>query len=265
MATLPADAARPRLDIGRVIGRTLRVLRSYGPLFVLVDVLLVGAPQALSNWLIDRLHLAVSIPPKLQEVGERFVVTELFAITITALGAAVCAWIALVVAADDETDRPVDPLQIARAAAARAGPILTQGVLYGLGFLAGFCLLIVPGLMLLVAWVVSTPALAIEGLSPRQAFARSLELTRGLRWPIFGFAAAWFIPVGIASFALTEIVTGGLPIKAAAATPLVRYLLNPLTGSLFHAMLSVGVAALYIELVTIREGGLASRISEVFA
>ena len=57
----------------------------------------------------------------------------------------------------------------------------------------GTLLLIIPGIILSVALWLAVPAAAIEKKRPPAALGRSLELTKGHRWKVFGFLVLYLI------------------------------------------------------------------------
>jgi hypothetical protein len=67
-----------------------------------------------------------------------------------------------------------------------SGSLVLLGVmlLYGLGVMLGFLVLIVPGVMLMAMWYVAVPACVVEKTSPEQSLRRSSVLTKGFRWKI---------------------------------------------------------------------------------
>jgi hypothetical protein len=60
---------------------------------------------------------------------------------------------------------------------------------------------LVPPVSLLVMWAVAVPACVVEGLSPLASMIRSVDLTKGHRWKIFGI----MLPMGIAALASKPI------------------------------------------------------------
>jgi hypothetical protein len=81
------------------------------------------------------------------------------------------------------------PLRVNEAlqrAFARFFPLIGLGILWAVGVMVGFILLIVPGVILLCVWWVVVPACIVEDLGPIQSLSRSAELTRGYRWKVFG-------------------------------------------------------------------------------
>lgn len=61
----------------------------------------------------------------------------------------------------------------------RLGTLLGASLLYGIGVVIGFVLLIVPGLIAVARWSLVVPLVVIERLGVREAFRRSPELVRG--------------------------------------------------------------------------------------
>jgi len=70
--------------------------------------------------------------------------------------------------------------------ARRLWRLILVTLLLGLAFMGGYVLLVVPGIMIAVATCVAVPAAMVEGGGPVASFQRSLELTRGFRWSLFG-------------------------------------------------------------------------------
>ena len=73
---------------------------------------------------------------------------------------------------------------------------LSASLLIALGFIA----LIVPGIVLLVRYALLAPAVVLEGAAPGEARRRSIELTSGIRWQIFGAAFLFLVAFGFLSF-----------------------------------------------------------------
>ena len=61
----------------------------------------------------------------------------------------------------------------------RLGTLLGASLVYGLGVLAGFVLLIVPGLIAVARWSLIVPLIVIERRGWREAFSRSNQLVTG--------------------------------------------------------------------------------------
>lgn len=86
---------------------------------------------------------------------------------------------------------------------ARLGSIILVGLLAGLAVIAGFILLVIPGIIVLTRLWCSIPALVIEDRRGRQALGRSWNLVKGFSWPVFGTILVAGILTGLFSSLLT--------------------------------------------------------------
>ena len=78
------------------------------------------------------------------------------------------------------------------------GAFFVVSFLSGLGMMAGFLLLIVPGVILMVRW---SPALALvlsEDEAGSDALGESWRMTEGLFWPIFAATLVGLVPIVLA-------------------------------------------------------------------
>lgn len=88
------------------------------------------------------------------------------------------------------------------------GALILAGILAGLGIVAGFILLIVPGLYLLTRWSMIGPAIILERVPATASFARSWELVRGRAWPVFGMLIVLFLINGIVGGLIVRLAGG---------------------------------------------------------
>lgn len=80
-------------------------------------------------------------------------------------------------------------------------------LLVALGATVGFLLLIIPGIYILVAWVLAIPVLLSEDARGSKALGRSYRLVRGNWWKTFGTLLIAGIIVGLIQAALSAVVT----------------------------------------------------------
>jgi hypothetical protein len=133
-------------------------------------------------------------------------------------------------------------------------PLIGLGILTLLGCYAATLLLIVPGIMLYMAWFVVVPAYVVEHTGVFGAFGRSRELTRGFRWPIFGLAIIYFVAAVAINFAITPLFSVNL-FRPDAATFAMPYLLTSAVVRVFVSVIAAtGVASVYYELRLAKEG-----------
>ncbi len=83
-------------------------------------------------------------------------------------------------------------------------PLVGTKLLVGLGVLAGIVLLVVPGIYLTLAWILTSPIVILEGRYGTAAIGRSRELMRGNKWRAIGVLVLGAIIVGV----LTKVLGG---------------------------------------------------------
>jgi hypothetical protein len=135
--------------------------------------------------------------------------------------------------------------------------------------LTGSILLIVPGIILALATSVAVPIAVVEGRNPFAAIGRSFSLTNGYKGTILILAVIYFLlyialsfVFGIGFGMVTVTVAQSSPVVAAHiqggfVTPLIQSVVSLVTGS--------GIAALYFELRTVKEGFGADDLATIFA
>jgi hypothetical protein len=128
-------------------------------------------------------------------------------------------------------------------------PLLGIGLLAGLGIVAGTVALIVPGVMLALAWAVYMPVYIAEAPGLRAALSRSAALTKGHRWKIL--ALFLMLVVGMIVLTVAEKFVAGFPLAG-------------LTRLLITLLSAVATAALYVELCMVKDGGSPQQLAQVF-
>jgi hypothetical protein len=129
------------------------------------------------------------------------VTVELLGALVTVIGTALC----FKVAAAAYAGARADWRSSVAFAAPRIGMVVWATILAGFGVVLGFIALVVPGIFLLVSWVVFIPALLLEDLGPGRALGRSFELVRGRWWATLGTMIVATLMSGI----LAGLVTRG--------------------------------------------------------
>lgn len=112
---------------------------------------------------------------------------------------------------------------------------IVLSVLIGIGFI----LLIIPGVILTLMWLVSVPAMVVEDKGVFDSMSRSADLTKDNRMRILG--------VGILLFAAV-IVVGLAAILLAAITPILGIIAGIALAVIVYPWLSIVVAVLYFRL-----------------
>lgn len=153
---------------------------------------------------------------------------------------------------------------------ARAGliviiPLIGLALLTSVGITLGLVLLIVPGVMLMVAWSVATPVLVEERQGIIESIQRSNDLTRGSRSKIF----LLLVVVGI----LAALATGAVEMMVGLddSDPLASFgnpaylLLSTLVGTVVSLISGTIQSAIYVELRDCKEGPRTAHLEQVFS
>ena len=135
----------------------------------------------------------------------------------------------------------------------RFWPLLGLGLVNSMALL-GYVLLVVPGLILSTLWFVGLPACIVEQLGTWTSLRRSMALTKGHRWKIFGLLLLLFAP-GIVS----TLVQSRL-----APSPIVRAVTELVWTGIWTAFTATIAIVTYHDLRMAKEGTDIERIAGVF-
>jgi hypothetical protein len=244
MADLAVHDITPRLDLGRVVRDTLAVTGKR-PVFVIgLSFLLAGLPSIFGGVFASH-HM---------HRGFYFLSGWGFAhsIVLILLGSFLAASLYRLALGELEGETPT-PNAVFTAGAQMFLPLFAVNLLYFLAVALGMLLLIVPGVMMALAWCVAGPALLDQRTGIIQSFEESARLTRGNRWRLLGlfvlfalgagFVQGLFNGVGLAtSYASEGLFTAPRLLGSAVIATAVRALATP------------GLAAIYVQLRELRGG-----------
>lgn len=233
-----------KLRIGRVWALAAAVIRAN-----LALMLLIAMPLALLHSGTG-LGLRIAMPV----YGAQLLGALVSAVT----GGMITAVAALAAVANVEGRRA--PLGvIVSNAAYRAPGVIGTGLLYNLGVGAAGLLFVVPGIILAVRWMVATPASAVEGLGAQSALGRAGTLGEGNRLAMLAIGAIDLLLLIVPSVVL------GAGLAARHGQPDATAWLGVALTAPATVLIKVVVAALYVELVRLKEGARPGYLAEVFA
>lgn len=253
-----AAARAGQFDLGRVIQRTFAAISRNAAVFFGAALVLVGAPSAL---------LAVGQGSLLTGADDAFSGFVMMAIgwVLNLIGMYVLQGMVVKAAVNGFNGKSTSFGDAFDVGVRMFLPLLGLAIVAGIGTLLGFILLIVPGVILCVLWAVAAPAVVVEKRGVFESLQRSRDLTRGYRWPVFGLLViyavlSWIIGAVISGI---SVATGGSLLDG---TPniWVNLLAGPVVNILSGVVASAGVAALYYELRTAKEGAGAEILASVF-
>jgi hypothetical protein len=249
-----AVATSSRFDIGRVFTRTFGVIgANFGPFFILA-FLLEAVPTAVLNSF--TLHATLDY-----QGSDQWVIRLVGALVQIALASVLTAALVrgTIVDLDGRKASLGDCLSVGLKYAA---PAFVMAWIATICYAIGFVLLIVPGVILALAWSAATPVLVIERKGVFGSFGRSAQLTNGHRWAILGLwicaalmVIALSIPFGMLSFIVSMILGGNIYVKIVITCVLAAL------EAIFFAVMST---AAYAELRGSRDGVSITDLASVF-
>jgi hypothetical protein len=254
MSATGSAYAEDGFRIGRVLGRSFGVLGRHIIQFLLVT--------------------AIPIAPLAYVVGVELVsimgVKNPDAATMTRLGflliGSVAFWgLAMMVAQavvlygtfQDMRGKPAHFGEGVVKGLARFFPILGLAICTMVAVAFGFVLLIIPGIIFALMFYVALPACVVERLGPIASMKRSIALTKGHRWKIFGILILIGLLSGIGGAVIATVLT---IVGGAKAMLIGRFLWQAIMG----AFGAVVVAVIYHDLRAAREGIDVERMAAVF-
>jgi hypothetical protein len=256
-----------KFDIGRVFEHTFASVGSNFPVFFSLAVLLSGLPQA-------ALALAGlgSASDPMALFSNPMKLSLWLAAALVSVAAAFTLQAAIVHGSVvDMTGRKARFADCLNTGFRHFLPVLAISILATLGIMLGFVLLIVPGVILSIMWVVVVPVRVVENKGVFAAFGRSANLTEGSRWMILVLFIVYVVLTWVVGLLIGIIgvvvasVFGGLA-SLAMGTPMIilQGVISPLISSVTSMIGAAGVAAVYYELRSNKEGVVPESLAAVF-
>lgn len=256
MASVKTRSQPEAFDQGRVVRRAIAVIRENWLVCGLAAIVFITLPRELYQWTLN--------PGTISHAKLITGVSLIVFVPITSALSAYTQFFVFGLFKDPNLEPSVGMIAPFRPVASRAWPLACTAVVANLGMFAGFLLLVVPGVILGVAWIVAGPVVGQEGCGVRRALRRSADLTKGHRGPILGLVVIWFVVLTVTEVLAVKVASGGVKIPAATHVPIVAFLVLPAIATVFDFLASATVASIYVELLTINEGGMRSAVANVF-
>jgi hypothetical protein len=118
---------------------------------------------------------------------------------------------AIAVEPEGATEEARTPFAALRDATSRWPTVLALAVVGSIGVLVGLALLVVPGIVLLVWWLLAYQGALIEQLGWRASLGRSRELARGHFWQLLVVALVAIGSTAIVDYATFRVAEAALP------------------------------------------------------
>ena len=252
--TAAIDEAYGPLDIGRVIQSMFQVLGRNFVTFLVLAMILSGIPAVLVGLM--QMNFLTR--------GELFSWQSFVGGIVSGLAGLILEGTVIYGTVTDLNGRRASLADCLSVGLRSFLPLLAIAILLGVAVAFGALLLIVPGVMLAVAWCVAVPSYVVEQTGIFGAFARSAELTRGNRWRIFGLFIIYFVATIILEVVL-GVFSGAASLASGEGMSFAQaVILGPLFRVAAALLGATATAALYVELRRVRDGVGADSLAAIF-
>ncbi|MGQ0660381.1 hypothetical protein, partial [Sphingosinicella sp.] len=243
MATAPMQS----MDLGRVLSTGFNALLRNAVPFLAVSFILAGLPGfALEYWLQS---LGTEAPSAEFVLSWQFWGPMLGSVLAGIVSGALLQGTLSGATVRHLSGRPAHIGQSVAGALARIVPIVLLSLLVGLCIMFGFLLLIVPGIIFYLMFIVAVPVMMAEGRGVTGSMSRSAELTKGSRPMIFLLAVIMLMVAGGLTAVCNAIFVRLTEVSGDAAMDQITLSVGALVNQTVMTAISAVIAAsLYIEL-----------------
>jgi hypothetical protein len=144
-------------------------------------------------------------------------------------------------------------------------PLTAIALLSLLGLFVGFLLLVVPGIILSLAWIVVAPVRIAERTPILATFGRSAALTRGSRGRIFGVVVIYVLAAGVLDAIIRPMTGFSFVPTDPFHAPLAYLVVSGILRIVLALITATGVASIYYELRLVKEGVGPEQLAAVFS
>ena len=147
---------------------------------------------------------------------------------------------------------------------------LGVSILFAFGVMFGLILLIIPGLILMLGWYISTPVIAVEDNGPVASLSRAWDLSKGSkRWVLLFYVILIGISLVLgAVFTLIALPFGDSTTALLEGASNTYWILSALGGAINQIVITLftvaGLTSIYYEIRDVKEGVSQDKLSAVF-
>jgi hypothetical protein len=259
-----AVAPSGRFDVGRVISAGFALVRHQAfPLLILAFVFgflpAIAESWAMNHWASNP---SAETSASLGATFGRLGVTQCISYVSGGFRWVFQGGVA-VIATADLAGRSADLPSLLVKSAARAPLVFLLGIIGTIGVVLGILLLIIPGVLLALAWCLCPAVGAVETVGFLGVFRRSADLTRGNRGTLF----VVYLLFDIASSAIILVRPAfGVPLLATgrALPPILIFVVQPAIAAVLELISASVFAAAYLELRKATEGLATNALAATF-
>lgn len=252
MSVSTATGTAEVFEMGRVLRRTFGAIGRNAAIFLGLAALLAGIPQLISSgW-------QAEVGP-INRGGAHAVTAAAVGTLLASLGVAILQVSVTRATISDLNGENPDFAACIKSGVRLLLPMIGLTIAATLGVGLASLALIVPGVILYVAWSVAVPVYVQERIGVFNSLSRSRALTKGARWKIFALLLVWWIVV------VVLLVPAGMLIAVAHAPPLIGAFIQAIVSTFTTLVLTTMLAATYVELRDVKEGVPPQELETIFA
>lgn len=251
---------RRRFDVGRVFELTFGAIGANGLPLLLISLLFVGIPQAALVW-------GQTMLVEQSDTGTFFglaLIAGLVGFLLTLVGGVLMQGVVTHTVVADLQGRKTSLGESLSVALRSFWVLVGVGIVSGLATTLGLILLIVPGILIFLIWMVAGPVAIAERTGVGRALERSRTLTRDHRWWLLLIAVIYFVVSWVLALlaGLLSVAVGGL--DATSSLNFANLVVAPAVQALSTLIWGAMVAAAYVELRAVKEGGGKESVAAIF-
>lgn len=251
---------RRRFDVGRVFELTFGAIGANGLPLLLIALLFVGLPQAALVW-------GQTMLVEQTGTGNFFGVAMLVGLVgflLTLVGGVLMQGVVTHTVVADLQGRKTSLRESLNVALRSFWVLIGIGIVSGVAMGLGLILLIVPGILIFLIWLMAGPVAIAERTGVFEALSRSRTLTRDHRWWLLLIAVVYFVVSWVLGLlaGLLSLAVGGL--DAAPSLNFASLVVGPVIQALSTLIWGAMVAASYVELRAVKEGGGKENVAAIF-
>ncbi len=246
-----------RFDLGRVLERTFGAIGANGLPLLLMSVVFVGLPQAALAWGQAEFMLG---GPDLMAAG---VLIAVVGFVVSIICSVIMQGVVTHSVVADLQGRKASLGESLGAALRSFWVLLAVGIVAGLAMMLGLILLIVPGILIFLIWLVAGPVVVAEGAGVGRALQRSRDLTRNHRWWLLLLAVVYFVVSWIIGIMIGIAGAAAVGFQPETSLNIVNLVIAPLSQAISTLLWGAIISATYVELRAVKEGG-GQTIASIF-
>ena len=170
---------------------------------------------------------------------------------------------AVIAISDNFTGRNHSVMECYQAVFPFIGRLILLGFVIGFMAMIGFLLFVIPGVIVILVYFVSYPALLLEDLSVGEAMGRSAELTRDNRLRLLGLLICLFVIVGVFNMISRFLTLGIVAAMPGVVGIVLSSLISMVISTIGNLIQTCGTVAAYFDLRVRKDAFHLEQLAEI--